>query len=46
MSSQSKNKPVEEAVAAIDALDLSPIKFKLMHAEEGEGWSRETVDRV
>lgn len=40
------NKPVEEVVAAIEALDLDPIKFKLMDPEEGEGWSRETADRL
>jgi hypothetical protein len=27
-------------------LDLDPIKVKLMHAESGEGWSRERVDAV
>jgi hypothetical protein len=39
-------RPVEQVVAAIQSLDLAPIKFKLMDAEEGEGWSRETVDRL
>src|SRR5690242_1679833 len=39
-------KPVEEVVAAIQAMDLDPIKFKLMDREEGQGWSREQVDRV
>jgi hypothetical protein len=39
-------KPVEQIVAAIEAMDLCPIKFKLMDAEEGEGWSREQVDRI
>jgi len=27
-------------------LNLNPIKVKLMDREEGEGWDRETVDRV
>ena len=40
------NKPIEEVVAAIEALDLNPIKFKLMDPEEGEGWSRATADRL
>jgi hypothetical protein len=40
------SKAVEEVVAAIQALDLDPIKLKLMDAEEGQGWSREQVDRV
>jgi hypothetical protein len=46
MKAQSSSKPVEQTVAAIQSLDLEPIKFKLMDAEEGEGWSRETVDRL
>lgn len=40
------SKPVEEMLRAIAALDLDPIKIKLMDAEEGQGWSREQVDRV
>lgn len=31
---------------AIEALDLAPIKMKLMHVESGEGWSREKVEAV
>lgn len=30
--------------ADIAALDLDPIKFKLMDSDEGQGWSREKVD--
>ena len=30
----------------ITALDLDPIKVKLMHKESGEGWSRAKVDAV
>lgn len=41
-----QSKPIEQVVAAIQALDLAPIKFKLMDPQEGEGWSRETVDRL
>jgi hypothetical protein len=40
------SKPAEQVVAAIRALDLDPIKVKLMDAEEGQGWSREYADRV
>jgi len=40
------HKPIEEVVTAIHALDLEPIKFKLMDPEEGKGWSRETVERL
>jgi hypothetical protein len=39
-------KPVEQVVAAIEALDLDPIKLKLMDPEEGQGWSREYCDRM
>ncbi len=46
MQMQSEGKPVEEIVAAIQALDLEPIKFKLMDTEEGQGWSREYVDQM
>jgi hypothetical protein len=31
---------------AIEALDLSPIKIKLMHVESGEGWTRARADAV
>ncbi len=40
------SKPVAHTVAAIQALDLDPIKLKLMDAEEGQGWSREYADRM
>src|SRR6266704_2375025 len=46
MQMQSEGKPVEEIVAAIRALDLEPIKFKLMDTEEGQGWSREYVEQI
>ena len=46
MQQQQQSKTVQEIVAAIDALDLEPIKFKLMNREEGEGWTREYVDQV
>ena len=32
--------------AAFEALDLSPIKMKLMHVESGEGWSEHRVNAV
>src|SRR6266498_1678223 len=43
---QSESKPVEQIVGAIQALDLEPIKVKLMDTEEGQGWSREYVDQM
>ena len=46
MQVQSAGKPVEQIVAAIQALDLDPIKVKLMDPEEGQGWSREYVAQM
>jgi len=39
-------KSAEQVVAAIQSLDLDPIKLKLMDAEEGQGWSRAYADRM
>jgi hypothetical protein len=36
----------EQGFAPIAALDLDPIKVKLMHEESGEGWSRAYADAV
>src|SRR5258706_640622 len=38
--------PVEQVIAAIQSLDLDPIKLKLMNPEEGYGWSREYADSM
>jgi hypothetical protein len=46
VNSESNSKPVEQIVAAIEALDLEPIKFKLMDPDEGQGWSREHVEKM
>src|SRR5688572_19376486 len=46
MKEQSPSKPIQEIVAAIQALDLEPIKFKLMDPDEGKGWSRETAEHM
>jgi hypothetical protein len=46
MKTKLTNRPVEQVIAAIEALDLDPIKLKLMDPEEGQGWSREYVDRM
>src|SRR5262245_62755554 len=35
-----------QMIEGIGELDLGPIKFKLMDAAEGEGWTRELVERV
>jgi hypothetical protein len=46
MHTKASDRPVEQVVAAIHALDLDPIKFKLMDPEEGQGWSRDFADRT
>jgi hypothetical protein len=37
---------IEEQFAPIAALDLDPIKLKLMHEESGEGWTPSYADEV
>jgi hypothetical protein len=37
---------IENDFAPIAALDLAPIKVKLMHEESGEGWSRAYADAI
>ena len=44
MNTKLTNRPVEQVIAAIQALDLDPIKLKLTDREEGQGWSREYAD--
>jgi len=46
MQARITDRPIGQVVAAIQALDLGPIKFKLMDPEEGQGWSREYVERM
>jgi len=36
----------QQMIEGIGELDLGPIKFKLMDAAEGEGWTRELVERI
>ncbi len=43
---RSSSKPVQSVVAAIQALDLDPIKVKLMDSDEGQGWTREYADTM
>lgn len=44
MNQTANNKTPEQMVEAIFALDLDPIKLKLMDKEEGEGWTRAQAD--
>jgi hypothetical protein len=46
MKLRSSSKPVQSVVAAIRALDLDPIKVKLMDLDEGQGWTREYADTM
>lgn len=38
-------KTAEHMIEAVFAMDLDPIKFKLMDTREGHGWTREEADR-
>ena len=46
MQSTERRRPARQMCKAIDALDLGPVKFKLMDPQEGEGWSREFVEHM
>ena len=37
---------LEQTIAAIESLDLEPIKRKLSHKEDGPGWTAEHADRI
>ena len=46
MHTKLTNRPVEQVMAAIQALDLEPIRLRVMDAELGEGWTREYAESV
>jgi len=46
MKSSEKHRSARQVIEAIEALDLGPIKFKLMHPEEGEGWTRAFAEHM
>ncbi len=46
MKTKLTNRPVEQMIAAIRALDLEPIKLRVMDPELGEGWTPEHADSV
>jgi hypothetical protein len=46
MQSSETRRTAQQMVEEIEALDLGPVKFKLMDCEEGEGWSREFVEHM
>ena len=39
-------KPAQEVITAIQALDLTSVKTRLMDAELGEGWTQEYADSI
>ena len=46
MKSSEKRRSARQVIEAIEGLDLGPIKFKLMHPEEGEGWTRAFAEHM
>ncbi len=40
------NRPVEQVIAAINALDLESVKVRAMDPELGEGWTREYAESI
>jgi len=46
MQRDERRRTPRQAIEAIEALDLGPIKFKLMDSREGEGWTREFVEHM
>lgn len=41
---KTSGKTLEQTLAAIEALDLEPIKFKAMRSDDGYGWSKQHAD--
>ena len=46
MHTKLTNHPVDQVIAAIQALDLDPVKQRVMDAKLGEGWSREHAESI
>src|SRR5258708_146713 len=46
MKTKLTNRPTKQVIAAIRALDLEPIKLRVMDPELGEGWTREYAESV
>ena len=46
MQARLTTKPVQDVIAAIQALDLESVKLRVMDAELGEGWTREYADSI
>src|SRR6267154_2311226 len=46
MNTKLTNRPVEQVIAAINALDLESVKVRAMDRKLGEGWTREYADGI
>jgi hypothetical protein len=46
MNTRTKDRSVDQAIAAIQALDLHPIRLRVMDKESGEGWTREYAETI
>lgn len=46
MTFSSKRKPLEQTIETIQAMDLTPIKFKATRDEDGYGWSPAYADEM
>jgi len=46
MKTKLTNRPVEQVIAAIHALDLESVKTRMMDPELGEGWTREYAEGI
>ncbi|WP_295978260.1 hypothetical protein [uncultured Variovorax sp.] len=46
MTDSIQSRPLEQTIAAIHALDLTPIKFKATRKEDGYGWSASYADQM
>jgi len=46
MEARLTTRPVHQVIAAIQALDLEPVKIRMMDPVRGEGWAREYADSI
>ena len=46
MKTKLTNRPVEQVIAAINALDLESVKIRAMDPKLGEGWTREYAEGI
>src|SRR6266852_5962289 len=46
MKTKLTNRPVEQVIAAIHALDLESVKIRAMDPKLGEGWTREYAEGI